>query len=49
MENEIQNNEEKENINVIEKEKEDREYHYIYFNEIHDVIKEIKIEISQEY
>jgi len=49
MENEIQNNEEKENIKEIEKEKEDREYHYIYFNEIHDVIKEIKIEISQEY
>ena len=45
MENEIQ----KENEEIIEKEEQAREYHYIYFNEIHDVLKEVKIEISKEY
>ena len=30
-------------------EEENREYHYIYFNEIHDKSKEIKMEISNEY
>ena len=29
--------------------KEEKEYYYIYFNEIHDISKEIKIEISNEY
>ena len=27
----------------------EREYHYIYFNEFHDISKEIKISISSEY
>jgi hypothetical protein len=37
--------------NEIQKEKFEkvREYHYIYFNEIHDIEKEIKIEISKGY
>ncbi len=34
--------------NELQEEKE-REYHYIYLNEIHDLEKEIKIEISNEY
>ena len=29
--------------------KEFSEFHYIYFNEIHDTSKEIKFEISKEY
>ena len=36
MENELQE----------EKEEKEREYHYIYLNEIHDIEKEIKTEIS---
>ena len=39
MENELQE----------EKEEKEREYHYIYLNEIHDIEKEIKIEISNGY
>ena len=37
--------------NEIQKKKleKTRDYHYIYFNEIHDIEKEIKIEISKEY
>ena len=40
MENEIEKEENKE---------EARKYHYIYFNEIHDKVKEVKIEISKDY
>jgi len=32
-----------------EAKKEFSEFHYIYFNEIHDKLKEIKIEIAHEY
>ena len=39
MENELQE----------EKVEQKREYHFIYFNEIHEKEKEIKIDISKEY
>ena len=39
----------KDNEKNMEQNEENREYHYIYFNEIHDTLKEIKFEISNEY
>ena len=53
MENQDEKNDEnlikKDNEKDIEQNEQNREYHYIYFNEIHDTAKEIKFEISNEY
>ena len=39
----------KDNEKNMEQNEENREYHYIYFNEMHDTLKEIKFDISNEY